>query len=321
MNKRRLLLLAPTIFGLCACVDTDKVYPQGAYLSGTFVDHVYDVWEGQTKQAFQTNIKSKVTLENKKEGGYFCGNGNSYGGGTASDASTCYGYGQAKEWHPEWFRNKEGKDLVWGFGNAGETDIVNNGPGKWADNSPLYETVYSQNKRLDRFYEKFSRGYLSKLYNGQIKCNGWSYYAMMVISDQGFGTMFPYELVDAEYFGSVVLVGTDAEGGDKARPVIVNIDYTFYKYSDSGSLEGYQVTVKEAVLSCNAGAARTSLVGFKFADAGIDPKSIVGFSLTYELVKDECPNIEGTPSSDFSKDGYHDGICLYELLFPDSTWL
>ncbi len=318
MNKKRLPLLGLTLFALCSCVDTDKLYPAGAYISGTFVEHVYDVWEGKTKQAHQNHIVSEITLEHQKDGGYFCGNGNAYGSGSKEDAYKCYGYGEAKSWHPEWFRNKNNEDLIWGFNpSSAESDIINAGPGKWADQSSLYDSVYSQNKRLDRFYENFSRGYTSKLYNGQIKCNGWSYYAMMVLSKEGFGTMFPYELVNAEYFASVMLVGTDAEGADRARPVTVDLEYTFYKYGSSGELEGQKVHLNEVTLSCNSGAARTSLVGFTFKDAGIDPRAIVGLSITFDLVKDEC--VEA--SDDFKTEGFHDGICLYEVLFPDSTWL
>ena len=68
-------------------------------------------------------------------------------------------------------------------------------------------------------------------------------------------------------------------------------------------------------LSCNNGSSNTSLIGFTFADAGIDPKGIVGMSINWELVEDPAG-----ASDVFSEQGYHDGICVYEVLFPDSTW-
>ena len=310
MNKRLLSLLAIASIGLASCVDTERLYERGAYLTGTFVEHVYDVWEGATKQGYQNLVHQKELT--RGEHGYFAGNG------PTENVYECWGNGEAKKYHPDYFKGKDGQELHWGYyGNAYDgrpEDIINNGPGVYADQSPLYDSVYSQNKRLDRNYPNFSRGYLSKLYNGQIKCNGWSYYAMMVLSKDGYGTMFPYELADAEYFATAVLSGTDQE--IDPRIVRMDIHVTFYKYASVG-LEGYQVSLRDVDLSCNAAAARTSLVGFTFADAGISPRGIVGMSLTYDIVLDtKVPEA----SNDFSKKVYHDGLAVYEVLFPDSTW-
>ena len=306
MKKHLLLPVALMGVALTSCVDTDQLYERDAYLGGTYVGHEYNVWDGGTKDAYQNHIVYDKTLANEEKG-YFCGSGE------YDSPSKCYGYAQAKSRHPEWFVNEKGENLIWGYGDG--SDIINAGPGVYVDNSPLYNSVYSQNKRLDRFYEKFSRGYLSKLYNGQIKCNGWSYYAMAVVSNEGFGTLFPYELSSAEYFATVLLVSTDYTPSGVGRTVTVDLHTTFYKYNSKGSLEGHKVTLPGLTLSCNAGAALTSLVGFRFVDAGIDPKGIVGMSYTWDLVHDSHPC-----TSDFKVEGDHDGLSVYEILFPDSTW-
>lgn len=305
MNKSRLPLCALLLFALVSCADTDQLYEPGAYLSGPFVDHVYNTYDHGTKEGAK-NIVYDKTLS-LGEHGYFAGSGQ------YDQSRQCYGYAHAKSMHPSWFKNKDGNDLYWGM-EIGHSDIVPGAIGAYADNSPLYDVIYSQNKRLDRFYERFSRGYLSKLYNGQIKCNGWSYYAMMLLSQDGFGTVFPYELKSAEYFATSILVATDKEN-DNGRVVMVDVDFTFFKYTDNGDLAGYKVTVDDVRLSCNAGAAYTSLVGFTFEDAGINPESIVGLSITWRLEND----VEGV-SNDFSAPGYHDGLAVYELFFPDSVW-
>lgn len=307
MNKHSIVFAALAALALTSCVDTEQLYARDAYLGGTYVGHEYNVWEGSTKDAYKNHIVYEKTLQNENNG-YFCGTGNYV------TPSQCYGNEQAKSRHPEWFKTKEGKDLYWGYGD-GHVDIINAGAGVYVDNSPLYDIIYSQHHRLDRFYENFSRGYLSKLYNGQIKCNGWSYYAMAVLSDEGYGTIFPYELSSAEYFATSLLVSTDDESGG-GRVVTVTVHATFYKYNAQGALEGYKVTMPNMGLSCNAGAALTSLVGFTFKDAGINPTGIVGMSLTWDLVHDSHPCV-----SDFKKDGKHDGLSVYEVLFPDSTWL
>ncbi|MCR5348573.1 MAG: hypothetical protein K6E59_03080 [Bacilli bacterium] len=305
MNKRWFLLSCLTVV-LTSCVDTQQLYPLGAYMGGEYVEHVYDVWEGQTKQGFENIVYSK-TLTNE-EHGYFCGSGKH------ETAYQCCGYDQAKAWHPSYFKNAQGRDLYWGT-ERGLSDINPGAPGAYVDNSGLYDIIYSQNKRLDRYYENFSRGYLSKLYNGQIKCNGWSYYAMAVVSDQGFGTVFPYELKTAEYFATSLLVSTDYTPSGQGRIVVADIDFTFYKYAADG-LEGYKVTLADVYLSCNAGAALTSLVGFTFDDVGISPEAIMGLSLTWRLKQDEVG-----ATNDFSDtEKHHDGLSIYEVLFPDSTW-
>ena len=314
MDKKFLCLIPLVAMGLASCTDTSQLYAPGQFLGGTYESHEYAVWEGSTKQAYQNNIAYQVTLQNEKKG-YFCGNG-SYGSGTE-----CWGYDQAKAWHPEWFKNSAGNELLWGFPDSPSDIIHPEKPGEWVDNSSLYEVIYSQNKRLDRFYEKFSRGYLSKFYNGQIKCNGWSYYAMAVISNQGYGTMFPYELNKAEYFGTSLLVSTNHSTFPSSNRVVeANIHFTFYKYAMDGGLIGHKVTLNDVHLSCDASAARTSFVGFSFADAGIDPKSIVGMSVTWDLVKDSGFEV-GQITNDFSQGENHDGLSIYEVFFPDSVWL
>ena len=313
MNKRVLPL---TLFALlaCSCADTNRLYRPDEYLSGTFVEHVYNTWESGTKEGHE-NIEYKVTLENNEKG-YFNGSG------VYAKPTDCYGYGQAKQWHPDWFKNSQGGNLYWGH-RDGVSDILAGPIGKYVDNSPLHDLVYSQNKRLDQVDEGFSRGVLSKLYNGQIKCNGWSYLAMALTSYEGFGTMFPRELKTAEYFATSLLVATayeetKTEGGHTfsvGRVVSVNVEFTFYKYATRGGLVGYQVNLPDVKLSCNAGAAYTSLVGFRFEDAKIDPRSIVGFSMDW-TIESEYEGISG----DFSTEGYHDGLAVYEVFLPDSTW-
>lgn len=313
MNKKLLCLLPFVALTLASCEDTDQTYTKDQFLGGTYESHVYDVWERKTRESYRDNIAKTVTLQNEPSG-FFCGNGD------YSFGSTCWGYSQAKEWHPDWFKTDGGATLKWGYSSdITETDIVYpEKPGDWIDNSSLYDIIYSQNKRLDRFYPEFSKGYLSKLYNGQIKCNGWSYYAMAVLSNQGYGTMFPHQLKSAEYFAASLLVSTGNEE-KRDRKVECDIHFTFYEYDDQGVLIGIKVTLESVALSCNAGAAKTSLVGFRFADASINPNGIVGMSVTWDLIHDSGYALDEI-SNDFSDSKIHDGLSIYEVLLPDSVW-
>ena len=58
MNKRILSLCVLAGVSLLSCADTNALYPDGAYTSGTFVEHVYDVWEGKRK-AIKTSPRPK----------------------------------------------------------------------------------------------------------------------------------------------------------------------------------------------------------------------------------------------------------------------
>lgn len=312
--RKPLFLLALFSLSLASCADTDQLYDANAYRTGTFEDHVYKVWEGETLQAYAQTTQGK-TLKHDAQG-YFNGSGRYE---VTDTTCSLYGYKDAQTRHPNWFITPENQPLYWGGPGDAFDDIMDhhNSTG-WVDNSSLYDKIYSQNKRLDRFYPKFSRGYLSKLYNGQIKCDGWSYLALVLAESKGFGTMFPYELASAEYIAFPLLVGTGEsprEGGFR-RIVSLDIHFTFYKYADTPSgLAGYKVTCSDVELQCNCGSAYTSLMGFTFADAGLDPRGIVGMSITYDVKNDP----RGL-NADFSTEGPHVGLCVYEMLVPDSTW-
>ena len=305
MNKKSSLLLLPLIaLSLCSCVDTEELYAGNAYVSSEFTDNAYTVYHPRIEEAKDRIVSAKV-LQNEKTG-YFNGSG------VYTSPSTCAGYGQAKEWHPKWFENPDETPLYWG-NEPGKSDVTSHSVGTWADPSPLYGVIYSQTKKLSRNYPKFARGYLSKLYNGQIKCDSWSYYAMVLTKPTGYGQMFPYELSKAEYFAFSLRGASDSPGGT-GRVATYDINVTFYKYGQGNVVEGHRVTMKSVSLNVNGGSNNTALVGFTFEDADYDPWGTIGMSVDWSLVND--PN---GASSDFSStEGYHIGLCLYEVLFPDS---
>ena len=317
MNKKLLLLpMLLVALPLVACADTDQLYPDGAYYTNSFVKNAYEVYEGKTKEA-KANLAPKVL--NNEENGYWNGTGEltDINGSPAK----AYGFAQAKSWHPNYFK-EGGKDLYWGYAD-GYSDITREtGIGMWADQSSLYGTIYSQTKKLARNNPAFSKGVLSKLYNGQIKCNAWSYFSMVLLSKEGYGTLFPKELSSAEYFAMSLRAGSDVDQeGPHGRLVSMDIGVTFYKLNQDNSLKAEGVKLSSVYLNCNYSSEVTSLVGFTFADAGISPKGIVGMSVDYTLVDDGAFEV-GTEVTDNFKDEAkgHVGLCMLEVLFPDSNW-
>lgn len=325
MNKKKLIAALGLALLLSSCADTSELYKGDAYISQNFLENRYNVWDDGLREA---DISSKKTLNNVNEDGSTRG---CYFAGSEIKGSTCYGYGQLKSRYPEALVNGD-KTLYWtvpsggvrlsdGTFVPGGLDIVNNGVGKWADQSGLEEVLYGQNKKLARLNKAFSRGYLSKLYNGQIQCDAWSSYSLVELDKGGYGALFPCELHDASYFAFAARGGSDTPAGC-GRLSRFDIDVTFYKLEKTGYV-GTTFNLSNVPLETNISAEDTSLVGFYFSEVGFDPSGVVGMSMTYSLKEDEV-TLDGEvihPSDDFDDDAkYHTGLMLLEVLFPDSVW-
>lgn len=305
MNKKLVLLALP--FLLFGC-DTAELYPGDAYIDPEFVNNRYNTYDEGLKEASKTVV---ATLNNE-ENGYFNGSG------VYEQPSDCRGYNQAKQWHPDYFKNSKGDDLRW------EPDIENPGVGVWSDQSALCDVVYSQTKKLSRLHDGFRKGYLSKLYNGQVRCNAWGFYSLVCLDGDGYGTKFPAELLEGDYFAFACRGGSNSPDGNVGRVSTFDINITFYKYaSDLETLVGETVSLLNVKLQTNYSAEATSLVGFDFADANIDPSGIVGMSMdfTCEDTYVDSDGVSHVTSTDFdSESDYYIGLMLLEVLIPDSRW-
>ncbi|MDY6431176.1 MAG: hypothetical protein SPL00_05300 [Bacilli bacterium] len=324
MNKKILLLIPIALASLVSCEDTDELYKGDAYISSNFIANRYNIWDSRIKNASK---EAAVELTNVRgEKGYFSGGDKSTGG----IADKYKGMSQAVSWSQQNpkrlndFKNSKGEYLKWEanayVGDSFATDIINKGAGVWYDQSPLIDIVYGQTKKMSLVNNKFGKGYLSKLYNGQIQCDGWSSYSLVEIDKSGYGTMFPAEIEYAKYFAFSARGGSDTPAADGGRISTYSITVTFYKYKDNKYV-GYPFTMKNVDLQTNYSAEYTALTGFYFEDVNFDPKGVIGMSMTYELVKDGAYVLGEDVSDNFDDNvKYHNGIMLLEVLFPDSTW-
>lgn len=312
----KILAALPLVVALSACVDTSDLYQGNAYVGQVdFTQNRYHTWP----DSFRAIDADYSKALNNEEHGFFNGSGD------YSAPSKCYGIKQARQWHEDYFvydDNGVKRELQWVDPIIG-SDIINGGVTEHIDQSPLYPTVYSQNKKLSRLHSGFSRGYLSKLYNGQVRCNGWSFYSLVLIDKEGYGTTFPSELSEAEYFAFSARGGRNSDDGRVGNVVSFDIEVGFYRYkADGKTLSKEQVILTDVKLQANFSSEYTSLVGFTFADAGINPKGIIGMSMRVVGMDDPYMDDEGNISSyDFTDDEYyHTGLCLLEVLIPDSKW-
>lgn len=327
MNKKPLLLLPLLALSLTACVDTAETYEHAEFTTGDFISNRYSHWDKGLKEAVPAT--ASYNLKNERNG-YFSGVATANREDRFSNPKSNFGLGQAKEWHPDYFRHN-GKELLWtidgdSYASAGipMNDIAANNVGEWADNSSLVGTVYGQTKKMSLINDKFSRGVLSKLYNGQIKCDGWGFYSLVLLDQSGYGTIFPATMQKGSYFAFSARGGSDASTG--GRVVNFDITVTFYKKDAKHDLFATSFFLDDVTLETDAGAEYPSLTGFDFNELGYDPTGIMGMSMTYSI--DNSPDLETgqtyTPeaaSSDFT-DGAdsHVGLCLLEVFFPDSSW-
>ena len=325
MNKKNVALSLLLSFFLASCADTSELYPGNAYVSPHFLENHYSHWDEGLKEA---RIASQKTLRNVNEDGSTRG---CYFAGSDLSGNSCYGYGQLKARHPDAVQSGD-SSLYWTVPSGGVTlsdgtfvpgglDIVQNGVGVWADQSGLEGILYGQSKKMSRINPAFSRGYLSKLYNGQIQCDAWSSYSLVELDKTGYGTRFPAELHDGPYVAFSCRGGSDTPSG-KGRVSRFDISLTFYKIEKEGYV-GSTFVLDGVPLETNISAEDTSLVGFYFDEVGYDPSGVVGMSVTYSLQEDEI-DLDGEtirPSDDFS-DGekYHTGLMMLEVFFPDSEW-
>ncbi len=318
MNKIKRLgigLLACAAASLASCVDTSELYPAGQYYGGDFMNNWYSIFDSRLKKASEENVKKSWTLENE-EHGYF--DGSRVIGEDPTPASIA-GWNQFHTWHA-----KDAGTLQWTYsGTIGSDivsgDIINHGVGVDVDQSPLYDKVFSQAKKLSRVSSSFSRGILSKLYNGQVRCDGWSSLSLIELDQSGYGSMFPMELGKATYFCFAARGGSDTSDSGIGRITTFDIHVSFYKVNGDG-YDCYTVNLNDVLLQANYSSNATALVGFYFSDIGLDPAGIVGMSMTFDLVDDT--NILGVPtSSDFTdKSEFHTALMVLEVLFPDSSW-
>ena len=326
MNKRNLCTLLLLCCSLASCADTSELYGGDAYIGGNFLANRYSIWANELKNAA---IKETKNLVNVKEDGSTTG---CYFAGSDVKGSICYGYDQLKERHPDAVI-ADGKTLHWTIPSGGQTlsdgtfvpsgtDIMPSGVGEWVDQTPLVGVLYGQTKKLNLLNSAFSRGYLSKLYNGQIQCDAWSSYSLVEIDESGYGAFFPVELHSASYFAFSCRGGSDTPS-NTGRLSRFNINVTFYKLENEGYV-GTTFALDSVPLETNISAEHTSLVGFYFNELGYDPSGVVGMSMTYSL-KDDKITIDGKevyPTSNFDDPDatYHTGLILLEVFFPDSEW-
>jgi hypothetical protein len=324
-NKWMLIALPVIAMALASCADTDQLYHGDKYIGGDFINNHYDIWDSNLQAV--TTAKATYDVHGKtatQESVRFEGSGNKANpSGSGQD-----GCGDLRAKHVDAV-TVDGVQLPWLYNGLDISNPGGDNAGKLADNSLFEKNQFTQNKKLSLIDSSFSYGILSKLYNGQIRCDDWNSYAYLELDETGYGAMFPKELVSSQYFGMVVRGGSNTPYGT-GRLSDFDITVNFYKHPYTKGYEKYAFTFPSVRLETNISAEFTALVGFYWSDFNFDPKGIVGLSVTYSVPSDgdfvtaEDPTAARAKYPTYTNmsetHDYYLCLMLYEIMLPDSTW-
>ena len=217
--------------------------------------------------------------------------------------------------------------------NIRDEDKVGNHP--WSVFGTDKSNEYGRNYNLSNIDSSFAYGYLSKLYDGRVRCEGKYQLSRVQLDKDGFATYFPKKLVNYGYFGLSLRGATDYpnEGSTPSplktnkEPIYIDLHVSFYKHIDNS--EKYDVVtfnLPNVNIPCDNGGD-TNLVMFyltgeeKIGDYRYKKYNLdnaVAMSLTYEL-KTYRGREDLTDDSKVEKE-HHFAVMLYEVMFPNSSW-
>jgi len=189
--------------------------------------------------------------------------------------------------------------------------------GQEGNDSEYVGTAFGRTKCLAMADSAFkSAGVLSKLYNGQMFCDGYHVKALVQLDPNGYSTLFPKTLATGDYF---LMSCRGGSSSGVARQTLMDIELRFFKQGTSG-YDFYTINLKDVLLRTDSGGEGDSFVAIRFSDIGItDPSGIKGMSVAYSNVNDGSYTVEENFDASGTKKNYF-GLLIYEVMFPNSTW-
>lgn len=291
-KKIAFALLSTLAFVLTSCMnDVAELYEGHAYDTGVFAENYYSTWNDALKNSVAPVAKTyEVTSANSFQ--------------VEEDADFVQLRGP--DGLPDGFRNGQSGDYYSYFADAPHEDA---GVG------------YGPSNNLISIDSSFARGFLSRLYDGRVHCDGITYAQTRVqIDGSGYGALFPKELMSYRYF-ALSLRGAD-ETANLGTSFNIDINLTFYVYNfDSSLYVPYLFQMKNFPIMTNSGG-RTTIIGFYFAGVmGADVNLIrraSGMSITFSFAEE----YDGytLDREDAAEGKEHFALMLYEVLLPKSTW-
>lgn len=187
----------------------------------------------------------------------------------------------------------------------------------YADNKEeLIGVGYGPTMKMSRFEESFKYGYLSKLFDGQMFCNGNFQLARVQIDENGFGTLFDKEGVlneeESPYFALNFKSSVDYTNLDhpvKSHLSSFDLKISFYlRTTDGFRRQTYVHSLSDIPTNFGEGYGIYTFFGFRLNPSEVS--RIQGISIEYENVNDEYTKNYGLDHS----------LMLYEMFLVDINW-
>ncbi len=288
---RNLIWFLPLIACLASCgYDLKEVYTQDAYNSPVFQNNYYTHYDSKIDPDNENNsIRNVREVE------------------ITSEHNVAETYDEAKANNIDVDMNKDIE-----YVNADGSIKTYHGLEYIYDHDVKKD--YGPNKKMNVVDSIFSYGYLSKLYDGQLFCNGYYQLARVQINERGFGVLYEKELINMDYIAISFKVSVDytTEISVPAHDSTFRLCLTFYQRDGSNfdAVKTYH-TFENVISNQSDTFNRSNYVFYAFKLGALNLSRVCGYSLSYELIDDDYSN--GTYQLDHS-------LMFYEVLFPNSTW-
>ena len=296
LSPFKLLLIAPSIIITSCGYGLKEVYNGVPYNSSNFLENYYSVWDKKINPYLEGNKITKIETEHELD---------------------------------------YSKDYV--FTSMSDTNFDRNDPhsDEYAygydlddpDDSKL--KAYGPSVKMASYDDSFRYGVISKLFDGQMFCNGYYANARVQVKptneneSNGFGVLFSKECDNASYMMlnfkcSVVSdVSQNLATGKSELKLKIGL---IFKNNSGYTYQPFTYTVDN--VPTNSGdsrgeerSLRYTCFGFNLLDpiTGASPSRLVGFTFQYEKISDTVsPTVPDQTT-------YH-AVMLYEVSFPYTTW-
>lgn len=182
-------------------------------------------------------------------------------------------------------------------------------------------------KNLIKEEDKFSYGYLSKLYDGRLRCDGLTTRSRVQVDGEGYATFFPKEYVSSNSLAFSMRGGTTIpwkyDDPNKISTVKVNLVFTFYKrVENTKTYNTFTLNFNNLEIPTDDNG-KTIYVEMQLFNLTKFISGAVAMSFTFELsdpTEYGLIDITDKYRSDPNKEKEHFSIMLYEFLLPGSTW-
>lgn len=179
---------------------------------------------------------------------------------------------------------------------------------------------YGPTKNLTSIDDSFSDGFLSRLYDGRLKCDGYYANSRVQLKESGYATLFKKELTSYRYFVMSFRGGTNFDTQEASvNYSTLDVTVTFYVYDATANLYTPYVFNMFDIddVFTDSGGSNVVMKGFYFSNFLKGENSNIlrrasGMSISY--------NIDSCYAWDLGNEDTKFAMMLYEVMLPDSTW-